>query len=156
VDDPREPLLDAALGALTSWTVLVVQFNGMVAARLGVTESDLQCLFVLAQHGPTTASALATQINLTTGSVSRMIDRLNAAGHVTRHPDPADRRRVIIAPSPAALEQVAAGYEPLTTRLRADLDGFDEHQLGLLLGFARAAGASTEQEIRALRKPGAP
>lgn len=154
--DPREPLLDAALGALTGWTVLVVQFNGMVAARLGVTESDLQCLFVLARHGPTTAGTLATQINLTTGSVSRMIDRLHAAGHVTRHPDPTDRRRVFIAPAPASLEQVAACYEPLNARLRAGLDGFDEHHLDLLLGFALAATASTEEEIRTLRTPGGP
>lgn len=154
MDSPREPLLDAALSALTNWTVLVVQFNGMVASRLGVTESDLHCLFVLAQHGPTTASALATHVNLTTGSVSRMIDRLHAAGHVTRHPDPRDRRRVIIAPAPASLERVAACYQPLTDRLRADLDGFDEQHLDLLLGFARAAGASTEDEIRALRAGG--
>lgn len=151
MDRAREPLLDAALGALTGWTVLVVQFNGMVATRLGVTDSDLQCLFVLSQHGPTTASALARQINLTTGSVSRMIDRLHAAGHVTRHADPADRRRVIIAAAPASLEQVAACYEPLNDRLRADLDGFDEQHLDLLLDFARAAGASTEEEVRALR-----
>ena len=151
MDSPREPLLSAALGALTNWTVLVVQFNGMVASRLGVTESDLQCLFVLAQHGPTTASRLATHVNLTTGSVSRMVDRLHAAGHVTRHADPGDRRRVIIAPSPASLEQIATCYQPLNDRLHSDLDGFDDHQLGLLLGFARAAGASTEDEIRALR-----
>lgn len=147
-------MLAAALGALTSWTVLVVQFNGMVASRLGVTESDLHCLFVLAQHGPSTASVLATHVNLTTGSVSRMVDRLHAAGHVTRHPDPGDRRRVIIAPVPASLDLVAACYQPLNDRLRADLDGFDEHQLGLLLGFARAAGASTEGEIRTLRAGG--
>jgi DNA-binding MarR family transcriptional regulator len=146
--EERGPLVGAALGALTSWTVLLVQFNSMVAGKLGVTESDLQCLFVLAHSGPSTAGALATRINLTTGSVSRMIDRLLAAGHVTRRPDPADRRRVIIEATPESLDLVASCYEPLNDRLRADLDGFDAEQLVLLAGFGRAAERSTEAEIR--------
>jgi DNA-binding MarR family transcriptional regulator len=139
-----------ALGALAGWTVLIVQFNSLVAGKLGVTESELQCLFVLAGGGPSTASALATRVNLTTGSASRMIDRLHAAGHVTRQPDPADRRRVIIEATPASLDLVASFYEPLNDRLRAALQGFDTEQLDLLARFGRAAEEGTEAEIRRL------
>jgi DNA-binding MarR family transcriptional regulator len=146
--EERGALLGAALGALAGWTVLLVQFNSMVADRLRVTESDLQCLFVLATGGPSTASALATRVDLTTGSASRMIDRLHAAGHVTRQADPADRRRVIVEATPASLDLVASFYEPLNERLRADLAGFDAEQLGLLAQFGRAAERSTEAEIR--------
>lgn len=144
----RAPQVGAALGALAGWTVLVVQFNSLVAARMGVTDSDLQCLFVLAGGGPSTAGALAGRVNLTTGSVSRMIDRLAAAGHVTRTPDPHDRRRVIIAANPASLDRVEQLYAPLNDRLRADLDGFDADQLARLTQFAHAATASTDAAIR--------
>ena len=146
--EDRAPLLAAAIGALAGWTVLLVQFNSLVARRLGVTESELQCLFVLARGGPSTASALAARVNLTTGAASRMIDRLHAAGHVTRHPDPADRRRVIIKAAPTSLDLVARHYEPLNDRLRADLDGFDARQLDLLARFGHAAEVSTDAEIR--------
>lgn len=109
--------------ALAAWSIRLVQFNGLVADRMGVTASDLQCLYELAHHGPSTAGTLARRVNLTTGSASRMIDRLVAAGLVRRVPDPADRRRIVVEPDPASLERVGALYGPLNDRLAADLEG---------------------------------
>ncbi len=138
------------LVALARWTVQVTQFNGVVADRMRVTQSDLQCLFVLEHHGPSTAAQLARNVNLTTGSASRMIDRLVAAGHVTRTPDPHDRRKVLVAAVPAAVERVAELYRPLNDRLEEDLAGLDERALDVLLRFARSAERSTEAGMMAL------
>ncbi len=134
--------------ALPDWLVPLVQFNGMVADRLGVTQNDLQCLYVLQHLGPSTAGELATRVNLTSGSASRMIDRLVARGHVTRAADPTDRRRVLVEVNPEALDRVSEFYTPLNERIDADLAGFDEHELTALLRFIRAAQRSTEAEIR--------
>lgn len=138
------------LVALARWTVQVTQFNGMVADRMQVTQSDLQCLFVLEHQGPATAAQLARHVNLTTGSASRMIDRLVAAGYVTRTPDPHDRRKALVAAEPSAVERVAEYYRPLNDRLGGDLADLDAGALAVLLRFAQAAERSTEAETAAL------
>jgi DNA-binding MarR family transcriptional regulator len=136
--------------ALARWTVQVTRYNGIVAERMQVTQSDLQCLFVLQHHGPSTAAQLARHVNLTTGSASRMIDRLVAAGYVTRSPDPHDRRKVLVAAEPSAVARVAAYYRPLNDRLGHDLTDLDAGALAVLLRFAQAAERSTEAEMMAL------
>lgn len=141
-------LRSRVIRALPDWLVPLVQFNGLVAARLGVTANELQCLYVLEHLGPSTAGELARRVNLTSGSASRMIDRLVARGYATRRPDPADRRRVLVETEPTAIERVSARYGPLNERLDADLEQFDAGELSALLRFVLAAQYSTEAEIR--------
>ncbi|RZT84824.1 DNA-binding MarR family transcriptional regulator [Pseudonocardia sediminis] len=136
--------------ALAGWQIPIIQLNGMIADRLGVTWTDLQALYVLANHGPATPGELAKRVNLTTGSASRMIDRLDAAGFVRRVPDPADRRRVLVEPVPEGLDRVAAFYDPLVERHRADLADLGPAELATLLRFMERAESSTEARIRDL------
>src|SRR4051812_50031598 len=103
-------LRSRVIRALPEWLVPLVQFNGLVAARLGITANELQCLYVLEHLGPSTAGELARRVNLTSGSASRMIDRLVARGYATRRPDPADRRRGLGGAGPPALGRGAAPY----------------------------------------------
>lgn len=145
-----ERLVADVLGALTGWTVAVVQFNGMVADRMDVTETGLQCLYELARHGPSSPGELAKRVNLTSGAASRMIERLQAAGYVRRVPDPHDRRRVVVEPTPESLDRIARLYAPLTARLHAHLADLDADHLASMLAFATAAQASTDAEVRTL------
>lgn len=143
----RDDLLDALIEALPKWQVLVVQFNERVARQLGVAASDLQCLFVLSTHGPRSPGFIAEQIGLTTGSASRMVDRLLAAGLVTRETDTLDRRRVIVTVTPQALARVAEHYSPLNDQLRAQLTRLPERSLTDMLNFVRDAEATTRDRI---------
>jgi len=142
--------VDQVIAALTGWTVAVVQFNGLVATRMQLTETGLQCLYVLARHGPTTAGEVGRRVNLTSGAASRMLDRLESAGYVRRVPDPGDRRRVLVEATAESLAQVATYYTPLTDRLREHLAGLDDEVLTELHRFAAAAEQSTDAEIRRL------
>ncbi|MCM6776807.1 MarR family transcriptional regulator [Nocardia sp. CDC159] len=137
--------------AVPAWAIRVVQLNGLVAARLGVTDTDVQCLHVLDRYGPATPGALAERVNLTTGSASRMIDRLVAADCVRRVPDPTDRRRVLIEPTRTGIDRAAAAYAGLGARTEADLEGFDDEEIRTILRFLEAAERSTAEEIRRLR-----
>lgn len=148
----REALLAELIGdAVPGWAILVVQLNNVVANRLGVTDTDVQCLHVLGRHGPTTPSVLAKHVNLTTGSASRMIDRLVAAGCVRRVADPDDRRRVLIEPTQEGLDRVTAAYSGLIARTRDDLGAFDDEELSTLIRFMRTAERSTASEIHRLK-----
>jgi DNA-binding MarR family transcriptional regulator len=148
----REALVAEIVGdAVPSWAILVVQLNNVVAGRLGVIDTDVQCLHVLDRHGPTTPSVLAKQVNLTTGSASRMIDRLVAADCVRRVPDPGDRRRVLIEPTQQGLDRVTAAYAGLIARTRDGLAAFDEEELRAIVRFMRMSEHSTAAEIDRLR-----
>src|SRR5919109_4685045 len=72
-----------------------VLFSHAVAERVGMHPTDLECLGFLADEGPLPAGRLAELTGLTTGAVTRMVDRLERAGYVRREADPRDRRRVI-------------------------------------------------------------
>ncbi|MGI5170942.1 MarR family winged helix-turn-helix transcriptional regulator [Spirillospora sp. CA-253888] len=144
----REALLTGLTrDAIPAWAILVVQLNNVVADRLGVTDTDVQCLHALDRHGPATPGALAKHVNLTTGSASRMIDRLVAAGCVRRVADPDDRRRVLIEPTREGLERVGAAYAELVARTRDDLESFTDEEIGVVLRFMRAAVRSTSATI---------
>lgn len=148
----REALLvEVTTDVVPRWAILVVQLNNLVAERLGVTDTDVQCLHVLGRHGPTTPGILAKHVNLTTGSASRMIDRLVAAGCVRRVADPHDRRRVLIEPTQEGLDRVTAAYAGLIARTRDDLGDFDDAELGTIIRFMKTAERSTAAEIHRLQ-----
>lgn len=67
-------------------------------------ESDLSlgqwaALRTLESHGPMTPSELAAHEKVQPPSMTRILARLEEHGYVTRTPDPADRRQVVVAAS---------------------------------------------------------
>jgi DNA-binding MarR family transcriptional regulator len=147
--DERQDLLDGVVGAIPAWQVLVVRYNDAIATRLGVTPSDLEALFALSRSGPCTPGVLGRHVGLTTGASSRLVERLVKAGLVTRDPDRADRRRVIVTARAEALEEVSKHYAPLNRRLREHLERFADDELRKVLAFVAEAEASTRDLLDA-------
>ena len=150
MDAPHDALAAEVLRTLAAWQIPIVQFNGLVADKVGMGWTDLQALYVLANHGPATPSELAKRVNLTTGSASRMIDRLERAGFVRRLPDRRDRRRVVIEPIPDAVARVGGMYDQLNELHRRDLVRMTDDELRALVRFMKSATTSTETAIRDL------
>lgn len=136
--------------ALAGWQVLVAQFNDLVARSLGVTPTETQCLYVLSRFGPSTPSEIARRVNLSSGATTRMLDRLLAAGYVTRTPDPTDRRRVVIEPAGDGIERIGRLYEPLNADLAALMADFDAAELRKVAMFALGAEEATAARIAEL------
>ena len=126
--------LIAALRALNRQAVL---FSEAVAERLGMASSDVECLEVLLASGPATAGHLADVTGLSTGAVTRMIDRLEQAGYVRRVPDPVDRRRVIVEAVPERTATVAPLFESVGNVTSASLGRYTDDQLRLILDFVQ-------------------
>src|SRR5258708_22782388 len=68
-------------------------FDSVVSERAGINRTDWRCLDILGTRGPMTAGQLAAAVRLTTGAVTGVLDRLEAAGLVRRGRDTSDRRR---------------------------------------------------------------
>src|SRR5437660_12224509 len=65
-------------------------------ADLGLGYSDFAILELLLHKGPTPVNTIGTKVNLTTGSISVAVDRLEQRGLVERRPDPEDRRARVV------------------------------------------------------------
>lgn len=145
---PPEDLRSDVLRAIARWQIPIIQLSGMIAEHLGMTWTDLQALYVLANHGPATPGQLARRVNLTSGAASRMIERLVQAGFARRVPDEHDRRKVLIEPDDHAVTRVGSLYDSLNDRHLRDLEQLDKAELTTLLRFIDTATQRTEEEIQ--------
>ncbi|MDI1461326.1 MarR family transcriptional regulator [Catellatospora sp. KI3] len=112
--------------------------------------TDWAALSVLNLAGRLTSGELAERTGLTTGATTRLIDRLERAGHVRRVADPADRRRVVVEPLPGL--DAGAIVEPARRHLGEVFAGYRPDQLEVLFDyFGRAADAlaAATREVRA-------
>lgn len=142
----RSATLAALAEAVRQVTARGVLYHHALAERLGLNASDLQCLTVLQETGPVPAGELAARTALTTGGVTRVVDRLERAGLVERRPDPADRRRVVIAAVPDRLNDVAQLYQSVSRAWTELLADYDDEQLELFLDlFTRMRELSDNQ-----------
>ena len=126
-------------------------FGQTVAIRFGLSESDVDALEVLIDTGAATAGRLAELMGLTTGAVTRVIDRLEQAGYVRRIPDPADRRRVIVELIPEKMEAVEATMARYGEKSASELDRYSDAELAVINDFLTRMAAVTRDEANALR-----
>jgi DNA-binding MarR family transcriptional regulator len=129
-----------------------VLFHHHLAARLGLSVTDLKCLDLLrASDLPLTAKNLSDRIGLTGGAITGVADRLEAAGFVERVRDPHDRRRWELRPIPDRQGDIAALFAPLGAAM-ADLAGrYDDHQLEAIASFLTGLDALLDDQTEALR-----
>lgn len=90
--------------------LLVDRAMDAVTARHGLARADYLVLAVIRRSpdGRTTAATLCEVLGRASGGMTLALDRLQAAGLVTRAPDPGDRRKVLLTLSPAADRACAA------------------------------------------------
>jgi DNA-binding MarR family transcriptional regulator len=70
-----------------------------LASLLGIVETDVLALEHLKRDGELTPGELADRMQLSSGGMTAVIERLRRDGHVTRHPHPSDRRRSLLRPT---------------------------------------------------------
>src|SRR5437660_12760577 len=110
-----------------------ILFHQAVADRLGLHVSDLRCLNILLEAGSIPAGEIGERTGLTTGAVTRMVDRLERAGYVRREPDPADRRRVMVSPVAERMATIAPMYAGMAEAWATAMSDYDDEQLALIL-----------------------
>ncbi len=100
-----------SLGRLLSMAARLVEqdWNNWLASR-GMTHAGLLALHVL-ETGPHSQRELAAASMVEEQTMSRVLARLERAGHVTRQRDPADRRRLIVQSTPAGQQAYRAAID---------------------------------------------
>lgn len=84
---------------LRNLTLRQQRFERRLSRALHVDSAGLAVMDHLVTVGPATPTELARRLEASTAATTLVIDRLVAAGHVTRQPHPTDRRKVIVTPA---------------------------------------------------------
>jgi DNA-binding MarR family transcriptional regulator len=111
--------------------------NHHVGDRLGLKDVDLDCLDLIARHGPLSPSALARHAGLHPATMTGILDRLERAGWVTRDRDPSDRRAVLIRPLRDRNAELFRLYAGMNSAMDDLCEGYTDKELELLAGFLR-------------------
>ena len=148
----RARLLDELSTVSRRYMASYALFNQAVADRLGLHPTDLQCLNLLTlEGGPVTTGRIAALTGLTTGSATRLVDRLEKAGYVVRERDAADRRKVLVATVPDRIAEFGRMWERLGGGWSALFEELDDAELAVVIGHMRRTVEFSGQQVARLR-----
>ncbi|MFI9235859.1 MarR family winged helix-turn-helix transcriptional regulator [Streptomyces sp. NPDC053079] len=153
VTDPRRARLYEELSSESRrYLAAYALFNQAVADHLGLHPTDMQCLSLLtAEPEPLTVRQIADLTGLTTGSATRLVDRLERDGYVVRTPDRQDRRRVLVTPVPERIARVTAVWDDLGPAWHALLESHTEDELEVITEHMRRVQDLSHAQMRHLR-----
>ena len=125
--------------AVRAYQTVNDNFDQAVADHVGMNRTDARCIDLIDQAGGMTAGELARAAGLTTGAVTAVVDRLEAAGLARRVPDPTDRRRVRIETTDRLWEVTQPLIGPMVDESMAILDDYSDEELERFTAFLRRA-----------------
>jgi DNA-binding MarR family transcriptional regulator len=126
-------------------------FHQSAAAKLGLGITELKTVSTLLQEGPMTAGQIAERLNLTTGAVSNVIDRLEQGKFAYRTPDTKDRRKVIVTVNQEKLSTTNNVYRSMGEGFEKMLESYAIEELELLVRFYNSVIELTKLEIAKLK-----
>ena len=135
---PRMRRVATALQSQGRHTVL---FHQTLAERVGLNATDSRVLSYLGDVGSATAGELAEFTGLTTGAVTKIIDRLEHAGLLRRDRDPHDRRKVIVVhlPESSGQRELERLMAPFGRAVGEQLGRYSDAELELIAEFAESS-----------------
>jgi len=126
-------------------------FHQKAAEQFGLGITDMKALSTLMQEGDMTAGQLAKRLNLTTGAITNLLDRLEQRGVVKRKADPKDRRKVIVTAELEGMHESGDIYESIGETFDKLAQTYSTEQLEFLVDYYRRSIELTKQEIAKLR-----
>jgi DNA-binding MarR family transcriptional regulator len=148
----RRRLITTIKESLRAMSTQLSLLNHQVGARVELKDVDLNCLDLLARHGPLSPTALARLAGLHPATMTGILDRLQRGGWVVRDrdPDAADRRAVRVRPLRERGADLYRLYSGMNTSLDEICAGYTDDELELLAGFLRRttdAGQSAAADL---------
>src|SRR5437868_435491 len=119
------------------------------ARRFRLTVPEWRVMAVLGRFGAMSANAVCERTAMDKVRVSRAVARLAASGRLARRTDPADRRRSVLALTPAGravYEEIGPLALAVERRLLAPLDPRDRVDLDRVLTKLEASAATAFAE----------
>jgi DNA-binding MarR family transcriptional regulator len=152
----RQPRTAAGAAAIASLQVLsdsVHDADEQALHALGMLPIDALALrhLVLAHHEGRVVNPtqLARALRLSTAGTTKLIDRLVRDGRVERHPNPKDRRGVIVTAAGTAEQDLARAYGHIHAPVIATIDGLSDDEVSAVRRFASRLADALRRELTA-------
>ena len=134
---------DDSIGYLIRQALATLSRAAETEMRLcGLTSVQWAPLMIISRGGSPTAASLARDLNTDTGAMTRMLDRLEAKGLLTRHRSETDRRVVELALTELGRNTTTHIPHHLARVYNAHLTGFTTAEFELFKDFLRRIAAN--------------
>jgi DNA-binding MarR family transcriptional regulator len=117
-----EPFIEAGVELLPVIAKALFSAVADLGTDVGLTPAQVKVLLHLGTRHQMTVGEIAAALSCSMPAASELVDRLVDAGHLLRASDPGDRRRVLIAPTPAARQIGVHLRELREAQVRCALD----------------------------------
>ncbi|MEV6693007.1 MarR family transcriptional regulator [Micromonospora sp. NPDC051196] len=154
-DTRREMLVAEITAELRRYCVDAQHVGHAFAGQHGLNGTDLQALIAVMDAElsgePITPGKLAEHLDLSSGSVTALIDRLERAGHLRRDRDTTDRRKVLLHYAEQGASVARDFFRPLGERTDGVMAEFRDEELEVVYRFLTAMGLSLREHRDAIR-----
>ncbi len=149
----RAELLSAVTTAARRHHAAYTLFNQALADRLGLHPTDVQCVSLLAlEPEPLTTGEIAKLTGLTSGSATRLVDRLERAHLVERRPDLQDRRKARVSLTPQRDAELEAAWHVPGSAFGQALEEFTDEELAVIERYLRRTTEVGSQQTERLHR----
>jgi DNA-binding MarR family transcriptional regulator len=159
-DAPRAKLISEIISDLRLYAAHSQHIGDAFATLNQLGNADLHALIAIMEaelNGrPITPGALREELNFSSSSVTGVIDRLEAAGHVYRDRDTTDRRKIFLRYAEPGAQVARSFFGPLSRRTESTMEQFSDGELETVHRFLTAmvdAMREHRDELRAGRPP---
>lgn len=111
-----------------------------LSEKLGIGTIDINAMAFVGEVDGLTPKDLGKTLNITTGSVTAMVDRLEAKGFMVRKPNPTDRRSVLLHLSPEGTEAMQWANDHFAAAAEALLKASSEESIIDIAEFLEGIG----------------
>ena len=124
-----------------------VIFHHFIGEGLGLNPTDHKCLDIIIRAAThMTATQLAEETGLSTGTITGVMDRLEKAGYVKRERDTNDRRLIFIRPlADKALRKLGPIFDPIRQASMNLYSSYTEEDLRIILDFITKCNEMTQK-----------
>lgn len=141
----RAELYDALHADGQRLAVRLIRLLHRMAERSGMNPTDFQCYTLLRVGGSLTPGQIAESLCLSTGSVTGVVDRLEAHGLVERTRHPEDRRKVAVRLTADAARVGSAAAPGMHEEMTAAHADYSVEELATIAHWLERIGATLDR-----------
>ena len=147
----RKPSADRS--GVHVWLVLMKAHQSLVRhaegsiVSLDMCISDFGVLEMLLHKGPQSVSEIGRRVNLTSGSITTAIDRLETRGLVARAAHASDRRARVVHLTPDGKARITHVFARHQDAMDRAAHGLSKAELGKLIELLKKLGTTADRQL---------
>jgi MarR family 2-MHQ and catechol resistance regulon transcriptional repressor len=134
------------------WLILMKAFRSLARhaqislRKTGLGDSDFRVLELLLHKGPLPVNTIGPKVDLTPGSISVAVDRLESKELVVRKGDPEDRRIRIVELTSQGRQLISKIFQRHADAMERAVEGLSEEERETLISLLKKMGKHAEDQ----------